>query len=88
MTKIFGQDDDIVDDIAAVQTEVDNLEKVQELTKQILVRLEELYENMDTITVLPPEKVKYWKEMLRNTELYIRKQSSRWIGLNLIEEAE
>lgn len=67
--------------------EVENLEKVQKHTKQILERLEILYENMDTVTVLSPEKVEYWKERIRKTELHIRKQS-RWIGLNLIQETD
>lgn len=68
-------------------TEVENLEKAQEYTRRILERLEILYENMDTVTVLPPNEVEHWKEKIKSTDLYIRKQS-RWIGLNLIQETE
>lgn len=67
--------------------EIENLPKIQELTKQIVERLEELYDNMDTVHILPEDKVEYWKGRIRETILYIRKQS-RWVGLMLIQEVE
>jgi hypothetical protein len=67
--------------------EKENLPKIQELTKQILDRLETLYENMDKVTVLSPQRVTYWKERIRETDLKIRKYS-RWIDLDLIHEGE
>lgn len=66
--------------------ETENIPKVQELTKQIIERLEKLYENMDTITVLKESELQYWKEQVRYTILWIRRQSG-WVGLELIQEA-
>lgn len=67
-------------------TEIENLPKIQEITKQIIERLEELYDNMDTVHILPEDKVEYWKDRIKNTILYIRKHS-KWVGLALIQEA-
>jgi len=68
-------------------TEKENLPKIKELTKQILDRLEALHGQMDTVNVLPKNEVEYWKNRIRETIYYIRKQS-RWVGLMLIQETE
>lgn len=65
----------------------ENLPEIKELTKQILMRLEELYDKMDTVQVMLPEEVDYWKRKLRATIHYIREQSSQ-IGMKMIQEAE
>ena len=66
---------------------IDSLPKIQEITKQIVERLEELYDKMDTVTVLSERELRYWKEAIRYTILYIRKNSG-WVGLELTQEAE
>ena len=66
--------------------ETENIPKVQELTEQIIERLEELYKNMDTVTVLKESTLQYWKEQVWYTILWIKKQSG-WVGLELIQEA-
>ena len=65
---------------------VDSLPKIQEITKQIVERLEELYDKMDTVTVLSERELRYWKEAIRYTILCIRKKSG-WVGLKLIQES-
>lgn len=67
--------------------ELKNLEKVQELTKLILEQLEVLYHKIDAVNVLSDKELEYWKLKLKETRLYIRKQS-KFIGLKLIQEAE
>ncbi len=66
---------------------ISGMKKIRELTIQIIERLEELYDNMDTVTVLPESDLNYWKGAIRGTILYIRKKSG-WVGLKLIQEAE
>ena len=65
--------------------EIENWEKIQELTKQIIVRLEELYYKMDTVHILPEKEVRYWKKRIWDTILYIR-EKSKWVGLELLLE--
>ncbi len=63
-----------------------SLPRIQELTKRIIVRLEDLYDKMDTVTVLTESEIKYWKEKLREAVNHIQDQS-HWLGLELIQEA-
>ncbi len=65
---------------------IDNIPKIQELTRQIVERLDELLDMMDTVTVLSERELEYWKGAIQHTTLYIRKKSG-WVGLQLIQEA-
>ncbi len=65
---------------------IGTIKEIRELTIQIIERLEELYDNMDTVTVLPESDLNYWKGAIRGTILYIRMKSG-WVGLKLIQEA-
>lgn len=68
--------------------EVETIPEVHTLTKQIIERLEELYEKMDTVTVLKESELQYWKDQIKYSILWIRKQS-RWVGLEqLLEDKE
>lgn len=68
-------------------TEVENLPKIRELTKEIIEKLENLYYKMDTIHVMPKEEVEHWKQKIWDTILDIRKKSG-FIGLELLLEAD
>lgn len=68
-------------------TEIENWRKIQELTKQTVERLGELYDKMDTVHVLPEKEVRYWKNSIRDTIIYIR-EKSKWIGLELLLEVD
>jgi len=74
-------------DMATFGEEKENLQKIRSLTKQILMRLDELYKKMDTVTVLPKDEIEYYKNRMWETILYIRKQS-KWIGMEMIQEAD
>ena len=65
----------------------ENLPEIKELTKQILMQLEELYDKMDTVHVMLPEEVEHWKRRLRATIHYVRGKSSQ-IGMTMIQEVE
>lgn len=73
--------------LATFGFEKENLPKIKEITKQIIKRLEELHDKMDTVHTMPKEKIEYWKHEIRKTTLYIRTQS-KWIGMTMIQEAE
>ncbi len=64
-----------------------SLPRIQELTKLIIERLEDLYDKMDTADVLTESEIKYWKEKLREAVNYIQ-DNSRWVGLTLTQDAE
>jgi len=64
-----------------------SLPRIQELTKLIIERLEELYDKMDTVTVLTESEIKYWKEKIRESVKHIQDQS-HWVRLELIQDAE
>ncbi len=66
---------------------IDNIPKIQEITKQIVERLDELHAKMDTVTVLSESEHRHWKNAIRFTALYIRKNSG-WVGLELTQKAE
>ena len=63
-----------------------SLPRIQELTKLIIERLEDLYDKMDTVTALTKLEIKYWKEKLREAVKHVQDQS-HWVGLELIQEA-
>ena len=67
---------------------IEDLPYVQDLTKHILRRLEELYDEMDTVTVLSDSELGYWKKSIRNTIRYIREQGSKWGGMRLLQNVE
>lgn len=65
--------------------EKEYLPKIQELTKQIIRQLETLYENMDTVYVLPIEEVEHWKKRIRSKIIEIANQA-RMLDLNMYQE--
>jgi len=57
----------------------------KELTTEVIEELEKLYKKIDTVYVLRNEERQYCKQKLKDTILYIKKQSKR---IDLIQEAE